>query len=288
MSQGVALVAAGAATRVTHGTRPAGAGSTLSVAFDLYDPPHAPTSLVVLVHGFAGRKEHLSAHAERLCAHASAVVLNVDMSTLISPSPSAAQARNIAGVVEHVLWCLSSQPALSDKPLWLYGHSAGGAVALEAAVALRRGGVAVHGVCLLDGVPWPRTEAVAATQLFAHGSGAGSHLPPPAVLSLRSEPSAWNLHGKMLGALQAGVAAARGGAVGAPRVDCVDALLRGSRHGDPVSDPAFRGCATRAMGLCGPPACAELYGDLLLACAQGRAREALAALPAGVAQVAVL
>jgi len=80
---------------------------------------------------------------------------------------SEAQARNIDGAVEHVFWALSLRgrggaPWVDPTRVALGGHSAGGAVSLEAAVALRCRGVRVAGLVLLDAVPWPRTVATAA------------------------------------------------------------------------------------------------------------------------------
>ena len=249
------------------------------VAYDLHTPPSlsAPAPLILLTHGFASDKSTLAGHAARLCA-AGLVVLNINMSTLFRPTPEAAQVRNIAAVSAHVRWALTlSHPSgvqlVDPTRIQLAGHSAGGAVSLEAAMALRRTGIHVSRVCLLDAVPWPRTLREAGG-LFA--TGAPGAPPPPAVLCLRSEPSAWNMRGNVLTFL-ATARAGRGVSAGASGGALTDALLVRSGHGDPISPPP-KGCLVRALGLLGPPRCAELYAELLLAFARGEEAAALGAL----------
>jgi hypothetical protein len=254
--------------------------------YDLYIPVTSfPAPFVLLIHGFAAHRGTLRGHAERLCAKGF-VVLNANMSTLFAPTLEAAQQRNIQMAAAHVEWALQ-QPAPGGAPgggatvlvdrsrVGLAGHSAGGAVVLEAAVELRSRGVAVARLCLLDGVPWPRTLGAAGRLLVPGGA------PPPRVLSLRSDPGAWNMRGRILEALRA---AKSGGGGDAPLI--TDALIAGSGHGDPICPPQ-RGLVVKLMGLLGPPRCAELYSELLDAFLQGRESEALAAAGALVQVAAV-
>ena len=267
--------------QVQHGTRPF-EPPQYSTAYDLLTPapppPGSPAALpapfFLLLHGFMGARAHLAGHAAALCSQG-AVVLNASLSSLVSPSPAAAQARNIAQAVAHVRWALAlaGPPLVDAQRVFLCGHSAGGAVALEAAVALRAAGVAVRGLCLLDGVPWPRTEQ-AALALFEQPQ-------PLGVLSLRSEPGAWNLKGRVQGVLAAAWARRSASA----SHGCVDALLRQSGHADAINPPQ-RGLLASLLGLQGPPRCAALYAQLLLAFAAAGGELASGALAELLQQLA--
>jgi hypothetical protein len=137
--------------------------------------------------------------------------------------------------------------------LVLGGHSAGGAVAFEAcgALARRHGGAPLAAACvLLDGVPWPRTSREAGTFPIGH----------TLLVSLRSEPSAWNMQSEVLATLAAVAAGAGAGDAVGDRV--IDVFIRGSRHADPI-DPKNSQCWLRAVGLLGPAAAWEAYAALL-------------------------
>jgi len=225
-----------------------------SVNYDLYTPDVSSNlGFFLLLHGFAGEKAHLRGHAEALVKQGFAV-MNVNMSSLMSPSVSSAQERNISQVVGHVQWVLGAFPVIDPARVFLCGHSAGGAVALEATVALRSAGVMVRGVCLLDGVPWPRTETVALS-LFKMNA-------PLSVLSLRSVPGAWNLNGKIKSALDASWEARDLKDSSDGGQDYLDAFIKNSGHGDPINPPV-RGFLFSMLGLLGPPRCATIYSQLL-------------------------
>lgn len=246
-------------------------------AYDLYPSSKEGAPFALLIHGFAAHRGTLRGHAQGL-ARAGFVVINMDMSSLFSPSLEAAQLRNIGAAAAHVEWALALRsaggaPLVDPRRVCLAGHSAGGAVALEATVELRRRGVAVERLCLLDGVPWPRTLGVAGGLLAPQGGA-----PPPRVLCIRSEPGAWNRRGLVLDALRA---ARRGGAGGDAAVPMTDAFLRGSGHGDPINPPQRRFLG-KLLGLLGPPRCAELYAELLVAFFQAQEGEAFAAAGAAV------
>lgn len=252
---------------VQSGTFPCAAAPKFAVAYDFHLPAPActPPPLFLLVHGFAGEKAHLAGHAAAL-ARSGCAALNVNMSSLMAPSPAAAQERNIAQAVGHVQWALAQRggggaPLVDAQRVFLAGHSAGGSVALEAAVALGAAGVAVRGLCLLDGVPWPRTEQVVARSLFAPATAAAAAAAPLHLLSLRSVPGAWNLKGKMRGALDAAWA---GGGAAASRQSYTDVFIVNSGHADPINPPQ-RGFIVSLLGLLGPPRCAAAYAELLLA-----------------------
>jgi pimeloyl-ACP methyl ester carboxylesterase len=189
--------------------------------------------------------------------------MNVNMSSLFAPTTTLAQERNVSQAVSHVHWALALPNSAGTGPLvdphlvFLCGHSAGGAVALEASVALRKEGVHVKGLCLLDGVPWPRTERVASSELFGFGG-------PLRILSLRSVPGAWNLKGKIKGTLDTAWAERKGPVEGQQQQQqsYVDVFIKESGHGDPIN-PQKRGFIVNLLGLLGPPRCAAIYADLL-------------------------
>jgi dienelactone hydrolase len=294
------------------------------VAYDIFLPPTfvagssspRPLPLALLLHGFAGKKEHMLGHATRLAA-LGLVVMTPNMSSLMKPSTGEAQGRNIRAVVDHVRWMCSlpstwrggeagsgvvgdgSGRLVDPSLVFLFGHSAGGAVVFEAAAEMGKGSTPRPPACvvLLDGVPWPRTIAGAfecpcgvctsvASPLFPPHSMPS---PPPAaapsfplsstvLLSLRSEPSAWNMKAEILKALAAlPNGSAAGTIAGGPFAPLppsattspllLDLLIRRSGHGDPV-DPKGSECFLKMMGLLGPPACWAVYEGLIAAVAE--------------------
>lgn len=162
------------------------------VAYDLYVPrpaaglPAPPWPAVVLDHGF-GRSKGRHSATSRFLAERGFVVLVANLVSLLGGE--SAQLANVANTRDHVAW-LKARSATAGDPIFglvdpdriaLAGHSAGGAVAFEAAA----GGPPVRAVVLLDAVPWPRTIAMA------------RELAVPRFLSLRSEPSACNAQGSV-------------------------------------------------------------------------------------------
>ena len=178
--------------RVEHGTRRTTAGD--QVAYSLFMPQPGeslaapPYPAVVISHGFARSKRF---HANTACALAERgiVVLTPDLISLLGGEE--AQLRNIENLVDHVRW-LRIRAAKEDDPLFglldperigLVGHSAGGAISLEAAIELAQAGEDIAALMLLDGVPWARTVDRA------------TDLPELAFASVRSEPTACNAEG---------------------------------------------------------------------------------------------
>ena len=177
---------------VEHGTRRTTAGD--QVAYSLFMPQPGeslaapPYPAVVISHGFARSKRF---HANTACALAERgiVVLTPDLISLLGGEE--AQQRNIENLVDHVRW-LRTRAAMEDDPLFglldpgrtgLVGHSAGGAISLEAAIELNEAGESVDALMLLDGVPWARTVDRA------------GELPELSFASVRSEPTACNGEG---------------------------------------------------------------------------------------------
>lgn len=184
--------------RVESGRRVAASGQSL--AYDLFIPaprrnPPPPYPAVILTHGFARAKEQHRNNAQYL-AERGMVVLVPNLSSLLGGE--ADQVRNVQDTADHVSWLLSRARTPGDpieglvdaSRIGLAGHSAGGAVTLEAAVALQAGAGAVAAVCLLDAVPWERTLAKA------------RELAPLAFSSLRSEPSSCNASGSVVALLE--------------------------------------------------------------------------------------
>jgi dienelactone hydrolase len=175
---------------VETGRRPTARGD--SVAYDLYVPqkaaglPAPEWPAVVLDHGFARSKGRHSATA-RFLAERGVVVLVANLVSLLGGE--SAQLANVANTRDHVAWLKARAETLGDslfglvdpERIALAGHSAGGAVAFEAAA----GGTQVRAVVLLDAVPWQRTIEAARKMPFTR------------FLSLRSEPSACNSRGSV-------------------------------------------------------------------------------------------
>ena len=135
--------------RVEHSTRHTTSGD--QVAYSLFMPQPGellaapPYPAVVISHGFARSKRF---HANTACALAERgiVVLTPDLISLLGGEE--AQQRNIENLVDHVRW-LRTRAATEDDPLFglldperigLVGHSAGGAISLEAAIELAQAG----------------------------------------------------------------------------------------------------------------------------------------------------
>lgn len=253
---------------ITTGTLPGRDG--FQVGYDLFLPACSSSGFcagLLLLHGFAGKRAHLAGHAARL-ARTGCVVLLPDMSSLFYGPREAAQLRNVYALADHAEWLISQRCAdgrqlVDPTRLVLGGHSAGGAVAFEACSELdRRGGAARAAACvLLDGVPWPRTTREAG----------GFPLERTLVVSLRSEPSAWNMYGEVRKALAAAV---RGSSSCHLDERLIDVKILGSKHADAI-DPKTSQCLQRTLGLLGPVAAWEAYAELIVAigsdaCAAGQ------------------
>ena len=231
---------------VESATRSTAAGDT--IAYDLYVPragpglPAPPWPAVVLNHGFARDKRYHAQNA-RYLAERGIVALVPNLVSLLGGE--AAQLRNVANTVDHMAWLRARSASPGDSlrglvdPLriGLAGHSAGGAVAFEAAWEQERDpGIPASALVLLDAVPWARTLERAAD------------LGPLFAVNLRAEPSACNAFGSNLGLL---------GAVAFP-VD--DVRLAGTNHCDPENPSDFL-CAL-ACGAATPHG-TGLYQELL-------------------------
>ena len=203
---------------VESGTRQALTGA--SVAYDLFIPrlaaglPGPPFPAVILTHGFA-RDRTFHRNNAFYMAQRGIVVLTPDMVSLLGGAAS--QSANIALLSDHVRWLTERSNAAGDplagildaRRIGLAGHSAGGAVSVEAAVKTQEGSASVAAVCLLDAVPWERTLERAAD------------LSPMPLVSIRSEPGSWNLNGRVLDLLNR------------LTFDVEDVRVVGSTHCDP-------------------------------------------------------
>jgi len=162
-----------------------------SIPFDIFSPVSENDSAdllpcVLLLHGFALNRVSLRRHAIRL-AEMGTITFSPDMISLLGGECQ--QEKNIKLVVSHVEWMRTFE-GIDPTKIVLVGHSAGGAVALEACIELGARGNPVLGLVLLDAVPWSRTTnqatAFPVQTYFA---------------SLISAPSAWNNHCSIRSAL---------------------------------------------------------------------------------------
>lgn len=204
------------------------------VGYSLYIPaadpdlPAPPWPAVVLLHGF-GRNHRYHAKNAYYMAQRGIVVLTPDMTSLAPGRP--AQVRNIANLTDHVLWLKERAEDEQDElrglvdpnRIGLAGHSAGGAVALEAAVRAQEQAIPIGALVLLDAVPWDRTVDRA------------TELRPLPLVSLRSEPGICNLQGKVVDLLNHLSFSAE------------DVLVVGAHHCD-AENPSSRLCALVCWG----------------------------------------
>lgn len=208
--------------RIESGTRHTSAGE--HIAYCLFIPnsasPAAPCPAVVISHGFA-RSKRFHADTARALAERGVIVLTPDLISLLGGED--ARQRNIETLVDHVRW-LRSRATDSGDPLFglldaervaLVGHSAGGAISIEATIELHAADEGIMALMLLDGVPWSRT---------LERSGA---LPELTFASVRSEPDGCNADGAIRDVL--------------PRLSFAtdDILVVGATHCDPESPTDF-------------------------------------------------
>ncbi len=182
---------------VESGTRQTGTGTKVSYALFVPRPgpelPPPPWPAVVLNHGFARSKKFHADNAAYL-ARRGLIVLTPDQ---VGRGGSFAREQNIEITLDHLEWLVTRSETPGDplaglvdpRRLGLAGHSAGGALAFEAAARSQLTGLPVRALLLLDAVPWRSTLEAA------------DGLAPLALASLRSEPSACNAEGSVRGLL---------------------------------------------------------------------------------------
>ena len=183
------------------------------IQYDLYGPKEAELGVIYL-HGFGGNKSHLSSHAEALLKEllpigdveqkkaapsqqVKAFLPNLIPLTdgggfreiWIEHNVRSAQLANVQKVIDHIENFLTPL-----KKYAIVGHSAGGAIALEVAIALqqetpkdsseqRQLKIPPPSVCvLLDAVPWDDTVDLCHKYDLCQTK----------LVSIRCEPSAWN------------------------------------------------------------------------------------------------
>ena len=220
---------------VEKGKRKTSSGDRVGYALfvPVPDPglPAPPWPAVILLHGF-GRDHRYHAKNAEYMAKRGVVVLAPDMTRLTLGRP--AQRGNITGTVDHIRWLIRRSGDERDPlkglidpgRIGLAGHSAGGAVAFEAAVEAQARGIAVGALCLLDAVPWDRTLDLAST------------LTPLPFASLRSEPGICNFQGNVRVLLHQITFLTE------------DVLITGSHHCD-AENPTDRTCVTVCWGKSG-------------------------------------
>lgn len=183
---------------VETGTRESRSG--IEVEYSLFVPvqkpglPLPPWPVVLLNHGFA-RSKKFHANTAHHMAQRGFIVLTPDQ---IGLGGSGSRDANISLTLEHLEWLRMRGRTPGDRldglvdpsRMALAGHSAGGAVSLEAAACSQETDHPVTALVLLDAVPWPSTV------------GAARNLTVPEVASFRSEPSPCNAQGSIRDALR--------------------------------------------------------------------------------------
>ncbi len=148
----------------------------------------APHPVLVLSHGFL---RDYGRHVENALAFACHGMATFTPNLVPVDAWAADRVEQVADVVDHVHWLRrrASDPedplfgVLDPSRLALGGHSAGGAVSVEAVEALQREGTRVSALVLWDAVPDDATLESAAK------------IQPLPVLSLRSRPGPCNAYG---------------------------------------------------------------------------------------------
>ena len=203
---------------IERGERVTSGGDT--IGYDLFvpkpwaDAPSPPWPGVVIIPGYGRDRNHHRKNAYFL-AQAGMIVLTPSPVTLFSGEP--AQFRNIANTVDHSSWLKGRSAKSGDRlaglidpdRIGLAGHSAGGAIAFEAAIEAQASSAAIHALCLLDAVPWDRT---------LERAGA---LEPLAFASFRSSTSICNGWGRVVSLLER------------LTFPCEDVQIVGASHCDP-------------------------------------------------------
>ncbi|CAK9049474.1 Hypothetical protein SCF082_LOCUS27420 [Durusdinium trenchii] len=142
----------------------------------------APRLALLFLHGFTRDRLQHRAMAARL-AHLNMAVLLPDLPSLLRPSFVGYMEESRSKCVRFA--CVAARWLAGRVggyvPLALGGFSAGGAVALEAAVNLQEQ-VILDALILVDAVPWPRTCDVA------------GRLQVRRVMLAESEPSSFNMY----------------------------------------------------------------------------------------------
>jgi len=168
------------------------------VKFKLYVPRKSRAGCVILAHGFGGSPRMYSRLAKEICDRVGVVVFVPQLTDLLGGRRFTRDClRERCGHVfaSHIDYLVERSETMGDilhdsvkwGSIMLAGHSAGGAVAFEAACALPKG--SIKGLLLLDAVPWQRTLRMAeGKRLLEQDRGI-------MVLSLRAPPSSVNHYG---------------------------------------------------------------------------------------------
>ena len=155
------------------------------------DPSAGEWPVVILLHAFARNHTRQIGNAQILADHGLAVLVP-DMTTLMTGERG--RRRNVENLEDHLAWLgqRNRDPAdplhgwLDLQRIGVAGHSAGGGIALELAIASANdeSEFPVDAVALMDGVPWKKTIG----RIESGHSEA-------ALLSIRADPSAWERAG---------------------------------------------------------------------------------------------
>lgn len=177
---------------VSHVVRVTSSGDPIEGA--LYVPQRtvrgetAPCPMFVLSHGFS---RDYGRHTANAVAYACAGIITYTPNLVPVDALGSDHERQVVDLVDHVKW-LRQRALKPEDPLFgvgdperiaVGGHSAGGAVSVEALERLQNEGIGISALILLDAVPQEQTLHAAA------------RLKPLPVLSLRSRPGPCNAYG---------------------------------------------------------------------------------------------
>jgi pimeloyl-ACP methyl ester carboxylesterase len=200
--------------------------------YEFYLPKSSPSlpGCVILLHGFQGNLGFHRGTAAMLAKKGIACLI-LNMLPLFSFNPSALhrlREKNTQAIAQVVEWVRISGKVDQGRII-LAGHSAGGAVALEAASMCP---ALLRGVLLLDAVPWQSTLTKSKAADFFYCPSTVEDISTYSgskclVVSFRAEPNSWNANGMILELLARNVSPKQ-----TPRCDI---LICQAKHGDFIS-----------------------------------------------------
>ena len=195
----------------------------------------------------------------RLCL-LQVLIPQLTLSAVLKKSRHALRQANIQGIVDFANWLIQRSEDRDDRlysrvkadGIAVVGHSAGGAVAFEAACIMQRTGMRPRALLLLDGVPWVSTinraraselSYVASKDLVLDGSVCN-------VCSLRAKRAPVNANGLFFPTMAES------------SKSFVDIEFPAAKHAD-FADGAWKSCFFRLIGMATTE---QMYGKPIFCC----------------------
>ena len=173
------------------------------------------------------------------------MIPQLSLSAILKKSRHTLRQENIQGVAELARWLIERSGDTGDtlsgrvdaESIALVGHSAGGAVAFEAACVLQGSGMHPRALLLLDGVPWVSTIHRAKNNELNYSAGREIAADKTVcnVCNLRAKRASINAYGLFYQLF------------GASSESFVDVEFPAAKHAD-FADNAWKSCLFRILG----------------------------------------